>query len=278
MVNDRLWSFVGKRRFLNRKLRSFQPTVLKLDFSQNNVVYVDPKDLYGPSFYVMFGGEAAFYHYEEPVKSEIIKHLPINGVFFDVGANIGLISLFVAKFRKDIQVIAFEPSNVTSLALENSIKDNHYKKIQVIKKGVSDKSAENVSFFIDSKSSGGNSLIESAVGHAVSSNDSISLISIDDYVAESGVIPSVIKVDVQDAEAFVVSGAKNTISNYSPKFIIEVNNEILLKDPSIFIENFKGYSVNKVNSDERVSIDLFSILAKKYLDLGEPVIDYLFTK
>ena len=274
-----LWNFIGKRRFLNRKFRSFQPDILEVHFSESKSICVDPKDLYGPSFYVMHGGEAAFYHYEETVKAEIIEHLPSNGLFFDVGANIGLISLFVSRFRKDVQVFSFEPSTVTSLALENTIKKNEIKNISLIKLGVADKSAENITFFTDSKSSGGNSLIKSAVGHEVLSSDTISLISIDDFVKQSGKIPSVIKVDVQDAEGLVVAGAKNTIEQYSPTFIIEVNNELFLKDTSIFIKNFKGYSVHRVDSDEKVTIDLFPGLAKKCFELNNSIhTDYVFSK
>ena len=97
---DWFWQFVGKKRFLNRRLRSFQPDVLEVLLSNEESLFVDPKDLYGPSFYVMYGGRSAFYHYEEPVKAAILEHLPSDGLFFDVGANIGLISLFISKFRK----------------------------------------------------------------------------------------------------------------------------------------------------------------------------------
>ncbi len=271
-----IWQYVGRRRFLNRKLRNFQPEVLEINFSKTESLFVDPKDLYGPSFYVMYGGRAAFYHYEEPVKSALLEHLPQNGIFFDVGANIGLISFFVSKFRKDVEIFSFEPARCTSLAMEKTIEKNSIKNISVIKEGVSDKSQRNVSFFIDSKSSGGNSLLQTAISHEIKESENISLTTIDDFVEKNNKIPSVVKVDVQDAENLVIKGAKKTIDAYHPTFIVETNNELLLKDSSEFLEAFKGYSVYKVGSKKIVPIDQFPNLAKEYLEKGEGVLDYVF--
>lgn len=272
------WRLVGRHRFLNRTLRNFQPKNLELSFSSNNKLFVDPKDLYGPSFYTMYGGNAAFYHYEEDVKAEILEHLPMGGVFFDVGANIGLISLFISRFRKDVSIYAFEPSVITHSALECSIKKNKIQNIKVIKKGVSNKSQDDILLFIDSKSSGGNSLLKSAVGHEVKSHESISLVSLDDFIKTANIIPAVVKVDVQDAEELVVLGAKTLIKAYGPTFIIETNNELLLLNPSVFLETFDGYFVKKIGTQKVVPIKEFPLLAKEYILKGEKVVDYVFSK
>lgn len=271
-----LWHFIGRKRFLNRKLRNFQPEVLEINFSKDESLFVDPKDLYGPSFYVMYGGRAAFYHYEEPVKSALLEHLPQDGIFFDIGANIGLISFFISKFRKDVEIFSFEPARCTSLAMEKTVEKNGIKNLWVVKKGVSNKSQKNVSFFIDSKSSGGSSLLQEAISHEIKQSESITLTTIDDFVNEQKKIPSVVKVDVQDAENFVILGAVQTINNYHPTFIIETNNELLLKQPEDFIRIFNGYDVYKVGTDKKVSIDQFPKLAEEYLKKGEAVLDYVF--
>lgn len=273
-----LWQLVGRNRFLNRKLRNFQPQTLELSFSKNNKIFVDPKDLYGPSFYAMYGQDAAFYHYEEDVKAEILEHLPQGGVFFDVGANIGLISLFISRFRKDASIFSFEPSKVTSSALESSILKNEILNIQVIKKGVSDKTQDNIPLFMDSKSSGGNSLLRSAITHAVDVSEYISLVTLDDYVKILNKIPAVIKVDVQDAEKFVIEGSRELIKNYGPTFIIETNHEIFLKDKEIFLEIFKNYSVRKAGTKKSIPIEQLPSLVQNSLLSGERVVDYVFSK
>lgn len=275
---DSLWHFIGKKRFLNRNLRNFQPEVLEVKLDTNESLFVDPKDLYGPSFYVMYGGRAAFYHYEEPVKSAILEHLPKNGVFFDVGANIGLISLFISKFRKDASIYSFEPARCTSTAIEQTVKKNGIGNIHLIKKGVSDKSQDNVSFFIDSKSSGGNSLLESAISHSVERSESITLTTLDDFIAQNKKIPSVIKVDVQDAECSVIKGARQLIKNYQPTFIIEASNELILKDEAVFSEIFAGYEVYVVGMSKKVPITDLKKLANEYLSKNQKYMDYVFVK
>jgi FkbM family methyltransferase len=269
---------IGRHRFLSRKLRNFQPKTLELSFAANNKLFVDPKDLYGPSYYAMYGRDAAFYHYEEEVKAEILEHLPMGGVFFDVGANIGLISLFISRFRKDVRIYAFEPSIVTSAALEHTVAKNKIQNIHLVKKGVSNKSEDNITFFIDSKSSGGNSLLKSAISHEVKTSESISLVSLDDFILSSNTTPAVVKVDVQDAESFVIEGAKKLIKATSPTFIIETNNELLLKNPAIFIESFENYFVKKAGTKKIVPIVELPALAQYYISNGKNVVDYVFSK
>jgi FkbM family methyltransferase len=273
-----LFQTIARNRFLSRRLRNFQPKTLELSFSANNALFIDPKDLYGPSFYTVYGRDAAFYHYEEDVKAEILEHLPRGGVFFDVGANIGLISLFISRFRKDVSIFSFEPSKVTSLALESSIEKNKIQNIKVIKKGVSNKTEENVTFFIDSKSSGGNSLLKSAISHDVKTSESISLVSLDDFVSQFKKIPSVIKIDVQDAESMVIEGAKELINLHCPTFIIETNIELFLSNPVIITRSFENYFVKKVGTRKVVRIDQFEFLAKEYLLNGEKIVDFVFSK
>lgn len=275
---DSLWHFIGKKRFLNRNLRNFQPEVLEVKLDTNESLFVDPKDLYGPSFYVMYGGRAAFYHYEEPVKSAILEHLPKNGVFFDVGANIGLISLFISKFRKDASIYSFEPARCTSTAIEQTVKKNGIGNIHLVKKGVSDKTQDNVSFFIDSKSSGGNSLLESAISHSVERSESITLTTLDDFIAQNKKIPSVIKVDVQDAECSVIKGARQLIKTHQPTFIIEASNELILKDEAVFSDIFSGYEVYVVGTSKKVPIADLSKLANEYLSKNQKYMDYVFVK
>ena len=40
----------------------------------------------------------------------IAKHLPKNGIFLDIGSNIGIYTFHLASIRPDIKILAFEPS------------------------------------------------------------------------------------------------------------------------------------------------------------------------
>ncbi len=48
--------------------------------------------------------------YEPEIIEYICSSLPQNGVFIDVGANIGTVSIALAKARPDVEVYAFEAS------------------------------------------------------------------------------------------------------------------------------------------------------------------------
>lgn len=270
MMNE-LAIFAGKRRWLNRLVRSTLPKVVEVEISKNFKIHVDPTDLYGPSFYVMFGGSGAFYHYEEDLKSEITQHLKKNDVFFDVGANIGLISLFVKKFFPEVEIHAFEPGDSTYACFSETILKNKFSKIFLNKKGVSNQEGV-AKFFIDSKSNGGSSLVREQFGETIE----IDLTTIDKYVQKTGVIPNFIKVDVEGAEDFVLQGARETIQNHKPILIIESDNEKIVKNPGLWIETLKGYEFKELGSTSNKNIEQLPITAKELINKKKLTIDYLF--
>lgn len=46
--------------------------------------------------------------YSEDLIREIVSRLPVGGVFFDVGSNVGLVTFQVAQRRPDARIVAFE--------------------------------------------------------------------------------------------------------------------------------------------------------------------------
>lgn len=62
-------------------------------------------------------------YYEEQVLGAILEEVGRDGVFWDVGANVGLHSLTVKLLRPDVQVVAFEPSPPTAARLAAHILD-----------------------------------------------------------------------------------------------------------------------------------------------------------
>jgi hypothetical protein len=108
-ILSRLREWIGGNRFLKQKLRWVLPETAPVRVTDRLGVYVDYRDLTGPSYYLLHGGAAAFYHYEEIEKGEMIRGMSVEGVFVDIGANIGLFSLFVANFLPHSTVFSFEP-------------------------------------------------------------------------------------------------------------------------------------------------------------------------
>ena len=267
--------FIGSHRFLNRKLRKLQPDVSSIKVSRNFELFLDPKDLYGPSCYVMYDKAAAFYQYEEELKADVVQYLKRGGVFFDVGANIGLISFFVKKFYPESPIVAFEPGKTVGQCLKKTVEVNKISDFTIVSKGVSDKTGV-AEFFIDPKSTGGSSLVRKHFEKNQNNIERIELISLDDYIAETNIIPSLIKVDVEGAEELVVAGALKLIRTHKPTFIIESDNRKILENIQLWRESFEGYKFRAVGEKEFHSVSQIETLIKTFISEGKLGTDYLF--
>ena len=266
--------FVGSHRFLSRKLRRFQPDISSIFISKSFKLFLDPRDLSGPSFDVMYDKSAAFYRYEEELKAELLQYLSKGGVFFDVGGNIGVISFFVKKFYPESPIVIFEPGRIASKCLKKSIEVNNVTNMTLVTKGVSDKTGV-AEFFIDPKSTGGSSLVRRHIDKTKKNIERIDLISLDDYVRETNIIPSLVKVDVEGAENLVILGAKNLIKNYRPNFIVECENIKILENIDLWTETFNGYKFRKAGTVDFSNINQIQKVVKKYLDEGVTIMDIL---
>ena len=79
--------------------------------------------------------------YEPDTVSFIIERIPSNGVFFDIGANIGAITLPVVNKRKDINAICVEASPRVFAYLQENIAAINNKNITLVNKAVTERDA-----------------------------------------------------------------------------------------------------------------------------------------
>ncbi len=151
----------------------------------------------------------------EPETSALFDRLiPPDGVFFDVGANWGHFSLYVAS-REGFcgRVHAFEPMPPAFRDLESTVRAtrlNHLVEIHNVALSDSDGSAAMI--LPDGEHSGLATISPGASGHAVSLSrlDSLQLPN-----------PTLIKIDVEGHEAAVLRGAWRTIDENRPMIIFE---------------------------------------------------------
>jgi FkbM family methyltransferase len=165
--------------------------------------------------------------WEPYVQSLIKREIKSSDVVVDVGANIGIYAIPLAKRIK--KVIAFEPHPHTSEMLEKSIGLNKLQNLTLIKKAVSE-NEDKLVFNLTERP------MESGI---ISSNDSyttveVESVDLDSALAEESKIDWVI-IDVEGFEVSVLNGARNTLSKFHPDIIIEVKNldkvkEILLSE------------------------------------------------
>lgn len=159
----------------------------------------------------------------EPEVCRIIEQVVRPGMTCaDVGANIGYITLLLAKCCSPWgKVYAFEavPSNADQ-ARENISINGLSHRVVVENFAVSDKSASGVLLYE------GDSTFEFSLlpRSRHTGGIEVSTIALDDYFGEESALDFV-KVDIEGAEEKAVNGMRNILSNQRPTLLIEIHDE-----------------------------------------------------
>lgn len=207
---------------------------------------------------------------KEPETLSWIDSYNGQGALFDIGANIGLYSLYFAKMKKG-NVYAFEPSVFNLPLLSKNIFINGLsKKIHIITNPLSQDSEFN-SFNLSSTEEGG-ALSSFGVnyghdGKAMKKVLSYKTLGLSlDYLVENKLIPehpSLIKIDVDGIEHLILKGARKTLKN--PKcstILIEVNDKF--KFQSKMVKKILTECNFKLEKKERSSIIITEKFSKTY--------------
>ena len=140
------------------------------------------------------------YGYYEPfMVDKIMYHVNSTDLVYDIGADIGYYSVLFSKVLKCKKVVSIEPDKKHSNFLITNLANND--SCVHIKKYVGNRSDKD-------------------------------LITIDDLVSSTRVIPTVIKIDIEGAEVEALEGAKSLLINQKPKIFMEFH-------PKMVDENHK---------------------------------------
>ncbi len=189
--------------------------------------------IYAPNATCRFRADS--FSTKEPETLEWIEQWGGDGAFFDVGANIGLYSLYFAKLFND-KVYAFEPSALNLGLLAKNIALNELNDQIVVMPIPLTVGNVTASFTLSETNEGGaQSTFGATYGH-----DGLPLkekmtyqmpgCSLD-FLIESGIVPelpSLLKIDVDGIEHLVLEGAQAVLRSASLRSIlIEVNDEFV---------------------------------------------------
>ena len=142
----------------------------------------------------------------------ILDTLTNEDIFIDIGANVGHFSMLAAS--KKCEVHAFEPIPTTFKKLQKNIELNNLE-VNLYNKGVG---AENGVLNFSTE----NGVMNSVVNDINIASKEIDVVKLDDELIM--IQPSMLKIDVEGYEWFVLQGAKSILKSTNLKYIlIELN-------------------------------------------------------
>ena len=192
-----------------------------------------------------------------------------NAVFYDIGANVGLYSIYAA-IKKDVQVFSFEPSFFNLEFLARNIYINQLTdRISIFPVALNDKVSISNFQLTSTEWGGALSTFEKGFddsGNKIQSKFIYNTIGFDlDHLVEVTKIPfpDYVKIDVDGLEHFIIGGAQNVIKK-AKSVLIEIN------------DNFE----EQRSTSEKFMTDLgFKLVQKVHTEsLEQPTFNQLWEK
>lgn len=158
------------------------------------------------------------------VLSELVKE---GMVLYDIGANIGYISLMMARLSgKQGRVFSFEalPANLQRLKENISLNDME-SVIQALPRAVIDKTRP-VRFLAHSSTSMGKAAGSAGRAEEYKAEITVEGLALDDFVfKQRRPSPDIIKMDIEGGEVLAIKGMKRLLKDCKPILLIELHGE-----------------------------------------------------
>jgi FkbM family methyltransferase len=209
-----------------------------------------------------------------PVIDETPLKLLINlakdaDILFDIGANVGIISVIVAnKMKPGSTIYSFEPVPNTFKFLNDSARvQKGNAKVKAFNYAISSKN-ETLQFSNMERTTR-NHIIKEAATNTIP----VTAVSLDSFCAEHKVIPQVLKIDIEGAEYWALQGMQQTLKNNNCKVLVEIHQEYLQANGitgKMFEDyvNSIGYKVFNIEgkeiSPDKMIANVNVILAKEH--------------
>ena len=165
--------------------------------------------------------------YEPDLQAAAARIIAPGMVVYDVGANIGYISLMAARLAGDSgRVFSFEalPANIARLK-QNVALNQFQERIQIIHAAVVDKAGE-VSFLTHASGAMGKALGSAGRDEHYAQTIRVQGLALDDFVYSQGKPPpAVIKLDIEGGEGMALAGMPRLLEEASPVLLIELHGE-----------------------------------------------------
>ena len=155
------------------------------------------------------------------------QRLGAGDVFFDIGANIGVYTLYAALRHPGARVVAFEPEYGNLHLLRDNLVDNGLQdRVEVYALALSDRSGVShlhlqdltpgTSLHTESR----DRLHRTLAGRPVVGREGICVMTLDAFCDETGLSPQALKIDVDGSEPCVLAGARRTLGSTALRSVL----------------------------------------------------------
>jgi FkbM family methyltransferase len=181
--------------------------------------------------------------YQPAILGALQRYLRPGDVFFDIGANVGFISAQAAGLvGREGAVHAFEPVPKYFVKLQSVSVNNPEYRILANQAACGDREGS-IEVAVDKDNMGGSSAVPNRVAH-IEQRVQVPLISLDRYILDHGLSTiTMIKIDVEGFEFFVLSGLRQTLSPNRPGVRPVILCEIV---PSAYERERLGFGIQRL--------------------------------
>ena len=167
--------------------------------------------------------------YESPMQKVLSSHLGRGSVFYDVGAHIGIVSMLAARLVGETgSVFAFEADAENVVRIEANLRRNDFTQIKVVPYAAWS-CTTTLRFARASANSSRNQGAVVNPGAKEENGVEVQALSLDDFASENR-LPTLVKIDVEGAEAEVLRGSEKIFASAKPDLICEVHYPQALDD------------------------------------------------
>lgn len=186
------------------------------------------------------GGASVYFNRMEPEQTAaMVQEIRPGQTFFDIGANVGYYSILASRLVGPAgKIAAFEPLVRNLSYLHRHVELNRADNIRLLPFALS---SENT---ILSFSTGPNS----AMGHLELNGGGdvlVPTVTLDEIAERLGLIPDVMKMDVEGAEMEVFRGAERILSEARPTIFLSTHSPELREQCLALLKDY-GYSVESL--------------------------------
>ncbi|NJR40816.1 MAG: FkbM family methyltransferase [Leptolyngbyaceae cyanobacterium CSU_1_4] len=190
----------------------------------------------------------------EPISFELWKNAcQFSQTILDIGANTGLYSLIAKTVNPSSNVYAFEPLPSFNQALKENIRLNHYD-IQVIDQAVANFMGT-AEFYAPQRGQGNLYSSSLSLEHYKNHQKSTPIVhqvqvtTLDTFVQKQGIRSvDLVKIDAEGQDANVLKGFLNSMQQFQPDFIVEVQSDEIGQEIQAMLppEKYLYFNVDEV--------------------------------